>query len=180
MLAVALTVTYPLLLWTLRSRVEPKWLSLILVLVVGLRLSQARRAQLSALLPFALVALVLAAIAFVVNDEGPLRWYPMVVNLVLLGSFGATLVRPPSMAERFARLSEPVLPAFAVEYTRRVTIVWCVFFAFNAAASAWTAAVGTPEQWAFYNGLVAYVLVGAVAALEYLVRRRVKARHVSL
>ncbi len=50
-----------------------------------------------------------AAIVFT-NSELLLRLYPSLVNLGLLVAFGATLVRGPSMIEKFARLGNPNLP----------------------------------------------------------------------
>src|SRR5215831_7157009 len=51
----------------------------------------------------------------------PLRLYPVLMNVVLLGVFAASLRRGPSVVERLARMREPDLPPRAVAYTRRVT-----------------------------------------------------------
>ena len=66
--------------------------------------------------------------------------------------------------------------AACVAYTRRVTQVWCVFFAANAVVSAATALWADAAGWALYNGLIAYVAMGLLMAGEWLVRRRVRAR----
>jgi uncharacterized membrane protein len=74
------------------------------------------------------------------------------------------------MIERFARMSAPDLPAQAIGYTRRVTQVWCVFFAINGAIALVTALWAAPAIWTIYNGLVAYLMMGLLLAGEYVVR----------
>jgi uncharacterized membrane protein len=113
-----------------------------------------------------------ASAAIVVTDsELLLRFYPSLVNLGLLIAFGATLARGPSMIEKFARLGSPDLPPGAVRYTRRVTQVWCAFFVLNGASSAYTALYWSRASWSLYNGAIAYGLIGALLAGEYLWRR---------
>jgi uncharacterized membrane protein len=98
------------------------------------------------------------------------------VSAVLLGVFGASLWRGPTIVERIARLHEPQLPAAAVAYTRKVTIAWCAFFLANGALSAATALWASEQLWVLYNGLLAYVLIGAFFAIEWLLRQRMRAR----
>jgi len=68
------------------------------------------------------------------------------------------------------------LPAGGVAYTRKVTIMWCAFFVANGLAALATALWASNEVWLLYNGLVSYLLMGALFAGEWLVRRRIKAR----
>ncbi|SMG16947.1 COG4648 family protein [Paraburkholderia susongensis] len=112
-----------------------------------------------------------ASAAIVITDsELLLRFYPSLVNLGLLVAFGATLVRGPSMIEKFARLGNPDLPAGAVRYTRRVTQVWCAFFVLNGAFSVYTALYWSRASWSLYNGLIAYGLIGVLLAGEIVWR----------
>ena len=110
-----------------------------------------------------------AAIVFT-NSELLLRLYPSLVNLGLLIAFGATLVRGPSMIEKFARLGNPDLPPGAVRHTWRVTQVWCVFFALNGAFSAYTALYWSRANWSLYNGAIAYGLIGVLLVAEVIWR----------
>lgn len=103
-----------------------------------------------------------------------LKLYPVAMNLAFLASFGFSLWRGPSMVERLARLSEPELSPRAVQYTRRVTMVWCGFFVLNGAVALWTALRFSDEAWALYNGAIAYALMGALFGAEWLYRQRVK------
>jgi len=128
--------------------------------------------QLSALDWGVVMLLSCASAAIVVTDsELLLRFYPSLVNLGLLIAFGATLARGPSMIEKFARLGSPDLPPGAVRYTRRVTQVWCAFFVLNGAFSAYTALDWSRASWSLYNGIIAYGLIGALLAGEYVWRR---------
>jgi len=110
--------------------------------------------------------------AIVVTDSALLlRLYPVCVNLGFLAAFALTLARGPSMIEKFARLRHPSLPPEAVRYTRRVTQVWCGFFALNAAFSAWTALCWSRAAWSLYNGGISYLLIGALLAGEFAWRQ---------
>ncbi|MEW9580728.1 hypothetical protein [Paraburkholderia sp. DGU8] len=112
-----------------------------------------------------------ASAAIVVTDsELLLRLYPSLVNLGLLIAFGATLVRGPSMIERFARLGNAALPPGAVRHTRRVTQVWCAFFVMNGAFSAYTALYWSRPSWSLYNGAIAYGLIGVLLVAEVIWR----------
>ena len=106
------------------------------------------------------------------NDHAWLKFYPVLMSLGALGIFASTLWRPPSMIERFARIMQPDLPESGVNWTRKVTIVWCGFFLFNA-AMAWCTIVYAPTQiWVLYNGFISYVLMGILLLGEFILRKR--------
>jgi uncharacterized membrane protein len=81
-------------------------------------------------------------------------------------------VFPPTIVERLARLQRPDLPVEAVPYLRRVTIAWSLFFVGNGTVALYTATRASFETWAFYNGFLAYVLIGAMFGGEFLTRMR--------
>jgi uncharacterized membrane protein len=110
------------------------------------------------------------------NAWGPLKLYPVLVNAVMLGVFGYSLLSPPTVVERFARLREPELSPAGVAYTRRVTQVWCVFFIVNGSIALATALWASPKVWSLYNGLIAYLMMGVLFGSEYLVRLYVRRR----
>jgi uncharacterized membrane protein len=83
------------------------------------------------------------------------------------------------MIERFARLSCPELPLAGIQYTRRVTAVWCLFFILNGSVAA-ASAFSTREWWLLYNGLISYLLMGALYLGEWLVRRQVMTKDTSV
>jgi uncharacterized membrane protein len=122
----------------------------------------------------AMLTLCSAATALA-NSEMLLRFYPVFVNVGLLLSFALSLKGSASMIEKFARLRQPQLSVKAVAYTRRVTQVWCVFFAFNIVLSSYGALFFQRDTWALYNGLIVYVMVGTLIVGE-LAWRHVVAR----
>ena len=121
-----------------------------------------------------LVLLLVAAYALLANNPESFLYYPVAVNAVLLGVFGYSLLHGPTFVERLARLTETQLSTPAVIYTRKVTWVWCVFFVANGCAALYTAQFTTREIWALYNGLIAYLLMGMIFAVEFLIRCSVK------
>lgn len=170
----ALTAFYPLGVYAALGRVPPHWVAGALVLLALVRAWSARQGL---WLAVAAGGAVLAVASWWQGDARAVKLYPVLVNAVLLAVFGLSLLRPPSVVERLARLRQPDLPAAAVAYTARVTSVWCVFFVVNGAMAAWTALRGSDAVWALYNGLLAYLAMGGLMAAEWLVRRRVQHRH---
>lgn len=169
-----LTLAYPPLVYLGLGHFEPRWMALPLAAMAVLRAVATReRVWLAA----AGGALVLAASSLLGNQALPLKLYPVLVNTILLTVFATSLAFPPSVIERLARLREPDLPASGVAYTRRVTQVWCGFFVLNGTTALVTALWASAATWALYNGLISYVLMGLLFAGEWVVRRRVRARH---
>lgn len=168
------TLLYPLVIYFGLGRFEPRWMALLLLAVVSARAAISRDPVWLAAAAGALVLVVASAVA---NQSLPLKLYPVLVNAVMLGVFAISLKHPPSAIERIARMREPNFPAEAVAYTRKVTIVWCLFFIGNGAIALATAVWGSDKVWATYNGLIAYLLMGLLFAVEWLVRQRVRSRH---
>jgi uncharacterized membrane protein len=168
----AATLAYPLVVWFGLGRVSPAWIAAALGLLAAARAWHARQW-------FWLVAAAGAALLALVSLGGswlPLKLYPVMINGLLLAVFAASLWRGPSVVERLARITEPELPPAGVAYTRTVTAVWCGFFAVNGLLALITALWASDAVWALYNGLVAYVLMGLLFGIEWLVRQQVKAR----
>ena len=170
-----LTLVYPLAIWLGHGRIEPRWLAGLLLATAATRLPALKLARSARWAAAGALALVAAAVA--TNALLPLKLYPVLVNGALLAAFGVSLVSGMPMAERLARLREPYLPLQAVAYTRRVTQAWCIFFAFNGVACLGAALFASEAAWSLYTGVLAYMLMGAMFAGEYLVRMRFKRLH---
>ena len=140
-----------------------------------------------ALLPLLSTALVLAY-PFVVRWALPL-WPamppilpmlpPTLIDAWLAWIFGSTLAagREP-LISTFARLErarleghDAALPPELVRYTRTLTILWSAMLLTMAGIAAWLAATGLHDAWAWFTGLVSYLLIGALFFGEYLFRR---------
>jgi uncharacterized membrane protein len=175
-LVVSLAAVYPLLVYILLEHGGVRLAGLALLLILTIRVLGPGSSQRRNLAGVAAVGAL--AVAVVITDSELLvRLYPVAVNVVLLGAFGLTLVRPPSMIERIARIDGRALDPAGVRYTRNLTRVWCGFFAVNAAIALATALGASRATWALYNGLVSYVLVGVLWVAERLIRPFVMRRH---
>lgn len=119
-----------------------------------------------------LIALGSAAIAL--NNAELLFLYPVMMSFGLCSVFALSLRFPPPLIERLARLKEPDLPPFAVQYCRKVTWVWTVFLMINGMIALSTVLYGDQETWALYNGLISYILMGLLFVGEMLIRQRVR------
>jgi len=149
--------------------------ALVLVaLVLRYRRNATRLASSLSLVQWSALALppLLGLAVVATNSETLLLLYPASISCSMLILFGVTLLKPPTMVERFARLREPDLSPAGVRYTRRVTEAWCVFFVCNGAIAIYTALAASREVWALYNGFIAYILMGTLFAGERAVRRR--------
>jgi uncharacterized membrane protein len=169
----AVSLAYPVVVYLALGHVSPRWIALLLVV---LALARAWVTRESFWLVAAVLATVLAGASFLGDFWGPLKLYPALVNLVMLGLFGMSLWRGPSVVERVARLRDPDFPPAAVVYTRRVTQVWCGFFVVNGLVAVATALWASTAVWTLYNGLLSYIAMGVLMGVEWLVRRRVRGR----
>lgn len=161
---------YPLLVYGGLRVLTPRVLALALGAAFVLRETLQARQRPSPLLAPLVIVVAICAAAALFDDGRVFLYVPALINGVLLLSFARTLVAPPSMGERLARRRRPELSADDVAYCRQVTRVWCVFFVANGAFSAWLAARGALTTWTVYNGLVSYVLVGALFVGEMVYR----------
>ena len=176
--AAVLLALYPVVVYFGVRRLDASWLALLLIALFALRLVTFRwgsswRPTTSQLALVCVGGIALALLSLVQRRLDAMLYYPVLVNGVLLTVFAWSLVRPPTVVERIARFREGDLPPEAVVYTRRVTIAWVVFFVVNGGVALYTARATSLETWAFYNGVVAYVLIGIMFGAEWLVRRRV-------
>jgi uncharacterized membrane protein len=172
-----LLALYPVAVFFGFRHFDAKTLGLALLAIAVLRLAASwlptRKIEWPALLP-ALAMLLIGALTILRSSEWVLRFYPVLVNLSMFALFAFSLRWPPTVIERLARVREPDLDAHALRYIRQVTQAWCVFFVINGSISAWTAVVGDWQVWTLYNGLISYVLMGAMFGGEWLVRQRVR------
>jgi len=122
----------------------------------------------------ALSALAFCLVLGVADEPALLRWYPVLLNLMLLALFSLSLRFGPPLVERLARLREPELPAVAVRYTRQVTQVWALFFFANSLVLMALALWAPLSWWTLYTGLISYGLIGLLFAGEWLVRQQVR------
>ena len=143
----------------------------VLVPVLVVRLWRASKETRLTVLALPLTVIALVGLSVMLNDRVFLLLLPTLINSAMLAQFGRTLFRGPPMVERFARLVEPDLSSEKVGYCRTVTQIWCAFFALNGATAMVLAMSASLQVWSFYTGIVNYVIMGALFAGEYFVRK---------
>jgi uncharacterized membrane protein len=172
----ALLILYPVLVYLGLSYSKISAVAILLIVLSVGRLFVRRRGMDTlgpATIWISAGGILLAGAGLLRGSADSMLYYPTLVNLVLLIVFVHSLFFPPAVITRLARIREPELPPAGVRYTRKVTVVWSVFFLLNGSASIYTALWTTTETWTLYNGLIAYLLIGALFGGEWLLRSRV-------
>jgi len=161
-----LIAAYPLIIYLLLSN-QLAWIGAMLVL--GLLVWKLRhRANGAWLIALLLVGVLIVARLFGVDTI--LKLSPLLIHSSLFTIFAHSLKTTP-MIERFARLDFDVLPPGIAAYCRKLTLLWAGFFAANIIGGIALAIWGDDASWALYNGLIVYLLIGALLLGEYLWRR---------
>ena len=170
-------VAYPVLVYFGLAYLRPSVFGVALLVIALLRMrsipSNQRR---ELLIPLLLLMIYSAGIALS-DSELLLRTYPVVMSLTVFYIFAKTLWQPPTMIERLAAMrGVEISPEGLGGYVQRLTLIWCVFLAINASIAAYTAIYSSLKAWAFYNGFLAYILMGTLFLGEMIFRRFYKRR----
>lgn len=171
-LIILLTVIYPFFMIYALNYLPPRVLALILAglfLLRGLFVEKQKN--------IALICFIFLIIAAYANQINYLLIYPVLVSTLFCLVFSFSLIYPPPIIERLARLEDPDLPEKGIRYTRTVTQVWSIFFFCNTMISAFTVWYDNHWLWSIYNGCIFYILMGLLMAIEMLIRRKVKASY---
>lgn len=162
-------ILYPFLVGYSLAHGQYIWVSSLLIVLGVLRLFSKGNALLWPLTGFAILC---GSLSLILKDHAWLKLYPVFMSVGALSIFASTLIKPPSMIERFARLAEPNLPEAGVIWTRKVTIGWCIFFVLNALIALATVLFAPMQVWVLYNGFISYVLMGLLLLGEFILRKR--------
>jgi uncharacterized membrane protein len=168
-----LVATPWVLYWTLSAqRVDVA--AITLVIWVLLRtvpvVVTAPPAQRRAALQLPAIALALGSIGWI---SGNGTWL-LVLPSATQAAFGLAFLRSLSgtpLIEHFARMIKPDLTPEKIAHCRSWTRIWGVYLLVLAAVGLALARWATLAVWTGYVGVVSYILVGALFAVEYLVRK---------
>lgn len=170
-LAVAAIAAYPFVLVAGLDQINARALGMLL-LALTLAVAALSGGRASRLVPLLLhrfgLLVVVSVGAAATNDPVVLMLLPSFTSLWLLAMFSRSLRHGPSVVEQFATAMHDGFPDFLLPYCRRVTWMWCGFFALNAATGATLALVASPRAWALYTGVLSYMAVAGLAAGEYV------------
>jgi uncharacterized membrane protein len=161
------------LYWTLsQQRVDVAAAVLIgwvIVRTIPIVLS-ARREQRRAALQLPAIALVFAVLGWI-SDDG--IWL-LVLPSATQGAFGIAFLRSLSavpLIEHFARMVKSELGPGELAHCRVWTRIWGSYLLVLAAIGLGLARWAPLAVWTGYVGVVSYVLVGALFAVEYVTRK---------
>jgi uncharacterized membrane protein len=130
----------------------------------------AKREQRIAALQLPAIALGFACIGWV-SDNG--TWL-LVLPSATQGAFGLAFLRSLSstpLIEHFARMVKPELRPAELAHCRTWTRIWGVYLLALAALGLALARWATLTVWTVYVGIVSYVLVAVLFAIEYVIRK---------
>jgi len=160
-------VAYPFAVYFYRDHLPPAVFVAAALLLMGIQLT-AFRSSLAELwrVPL-LISAILTVVIALLDQNVAKEAYPVVRSLAVSAIFCWTLISPPSLVERFARLRRPHLPDTAIRYCRNVTIIWVVWLAINAAVAMSLVVHGDLRSWAIWTGGVSYIISGLIFAGEF-------------
>ena len=167
-----LSLGYPFMVYWGLQNYDAKFLLPVILILLALRWQTGIGVAEHKVVSITLLGIVIITMLW--GSHLSLKFYPVLMNLGFLALFASSLMSPPSIVERLARIKEPELPPEGVIYTQKVTLVWSVFFLINGTIAAVTAVWASDEVWMLYNGFIAYLLIGGLAGGEWLVRQRVR------
>lgn len=130
----------------------------------------ARRDHRRAALQLPAIALVFAVLGWI-SDDG--TWL-LILPSATQGAFGLAFLRSLSgvpLIEHFARMVKPELGPGELAHCRAWTRIWGVYLLVLAAIGLGFARWASLAVWTVYVGAVSYALVGALFAVEYLIRK---------
>jgi uncharacterized membrane protein len=129
-----------------------------------------RREDLAAALRLPAIALVFAVLGWIF-DSG---WMLLILPSATQAAFGLTFLRSLAgtpLVERFARMVKPSLSAAELEHCRFWTRAWGVYLLVLAGIGLVFARFAPLHAWTLYTGVVSYALIGALFAVEYVIRK---------
>ncbi len=120
------------------------------------------------ILPFVLTLSIILLFHF--TNFIALKFYPVVVNFFIFIAFFSSLFTKQTIIQKFAALTEgKELDKKTLQYTRNLTYIWVIFTLLNFLISILTLFM-SEKIWALYNGLISYILIGSIFAVEYPIR----------
>lgn len=105
-----------------------------------------------------------------------IKFYPPLMNFFFFLVFFVSLFTEKTVIQKIALSMNPELSTAELDYTKKLTYIWCVFLFLNFLISVLTIYM-SDKIWLFYNGFLSYFLVGTIFIVEYIVRLNFRKRH---
>ncbi len=176
------SIAYPFLMYYFLKNEQGYLALLVLLGLLVLRLLTSNKNRLKESFLFLIIGGICAILYLVkqnASGEVFLLLYPVIVNISLLILFGTTLFKEISFIEKIASFKVPVeqRTPFFKKYCRRVTFAWCLFFILNGTIALVTAVWCSKEIWTIYNGFIAYILIGLMFTIEFIIRSYLQSKN---
>ncbi len=155
----------------LRHLVDPAWSMLVLMVVDAILVATIVRSRAAIVTGGLLAALLFVTIAL--NKQIFAALPSVLLNVMLAAAFGATLrggQTPLIVRIETAAAGSPPAPEFE-RYLRNLTWAWTVFFIANGVASLLLIVFAPFEWWSLFSNVLTWPLIGAMFAIEWMVRR---------
>ncbi len=147
------------------------FLLLLGVLLVSTGLFLSHRYKASAYVLFGAMGLYFAAYYIFSNHITILFIPPLLGSLFLLWLFGRSLAPGrTALISQFANAYHGELPPPVALYTRRVTMIWTVYFAVFAVSVLYLGFISPSSGGSFYINLFNYMMIALLLVGEYLIR----------
>ena len=172
---VGLLALYPFIIYFGIRILPASFFGIALAVLLVLRFAFTRSAERATALPALALLLAYAVAAALVGSRQLLLYYPVLVNLLMCAIFAGSLRHEEPLLLKVVRARGVAMSEHAPGYLHRLTAVWAAFFALNGGVAFWTTSASM-EVWTIYNGLIAYLLIGALIAGEWVFRRQYKKR----
>jgi len=119
-------------------------------------------------LGFAALCIILLALA---DQHMATKAYPVVMNFAAASVFAISLLQPPSLIERFARIRRETLPAGADVYCRNLTKIWAGWLLVNGCIAGALGEWASLQTWTLWTGVLSYIGSAALFFGEIVFRR---------
>lgn len=177
-IVILLAIAYPFAVYFGLQYFSPRYLAvgiafIFLLRFVVMRSSGSYKSKLTLIL-ITIAGILVSVVGAISNNLMVIKLYPVVISLLMFAIFLYSRLYPPTIIERIAKFKYPNLPPEAIAYVRKLTVVWCGFFIFNALVALWTALFATVKIWTFYNGFLSYILMGTLIVAELIYRKLIK------
>jgi len=143
------------------------WVGVRAIVIVASAEPEQRRAALQ--LPA--IALVFALLGLVSHERVFLMILPSATQAAFGMTFLRSLAKPVPLVEHFARMVKPELGDGERAHCRQWTKIWGVYLWGLAAIGVVLGIAASLAVWTAYVGVVSYVLVGVLFAVEYIQRK---------
>lgn len=166
----SMSIGYPFLIYFFGRSIHPLYLLLVVVSLGIVKTVWSKNLPHFSNLVSLTFVLVVLSLLYLWKGESTAYYYPFVMSLSMAFLFGFSLIYPPTLIERLARIKEPNLDENGIKYTRKITLIWTAFCFINAAISLGTILSNDRELWVLYNGCISYIMMGLLFGGEFLYR----------